>query len=332
MFENQDIENESPFSEDIEKNDFNSEEVTPFPEVDGEIETGYLCPYCRQLLTVSEDGSYQHEFGFCQAFFENEEEWQAATEKIEQQRLKKEELQRAAAEEERQKMEDEKQAVLGEYYNKITSVIQETLQAEIQNSVAVIQQAVVELSTAKDTMITAITEVTRSSISEKISYYQSKIAETNEGDPKLEFYKDLEDRYNNFLRVFDLMENNKRELKQKIKELTDIDIWQGSGNLEDYQNLLQMVEKLYLKMELVLKYNANVNYKYTQTVNKTAAQAEFVTGLMYAAIHNANKVIDYLNKLVEKLKIPDLKHPVLSYSMGFAELCCAILVDRKSVV
>ena len=43
------------------------------------------------------------------------------------------------------------------------------------------------------------------------------------------------------------MENNKRELKQKIKELTDIDIWQGSGNLEDYQNLLQMVEKLYLK-------------------------------------------------------------------------------------
>ena len=77
MFENQDIENESPFSEDIEKNDFNSEEVTPFPEVDGEIETGYLCPYCRQLLTVSEDGSYQHEFGFCQAFFENEEEWQA---------------------------------------------------------------------------------------------------------------------------------------------------------------------------------------------------------------------------------------------------------------
>ena len=36
--------------------------------------------------------------------------------------------------------------------------------------------------------------------------------------------------------------------------------------------------------------------------------------------------IDYLNKLVEKLKIPDLKHPVLSYSMGFAELCCAILV------
>lgn len=64
-------------------------------------------------------------------------------------------------------MEDEKQAVLGEYYNKITSVIQETLQAEIQNSVAVIQQAVVELSTAKDTMITAITEVTRSSISEK---------------------------------------------------------------------------------------------------------------------------------------------------------------------
>lgn len=89
MFENQDIENESPFSEDIEKNDFNSEEVTPFPEVDGEIETGYLCPYCQQLLTVSEDGSYQHEFGFCQAFFENEEEWQAATEKIEQQRLKK---------------------------------------------------------------------------------------------------------------------------------------------------------------------------------------------------------------------------------------------------
>ena len=86
------------------------------------------------------------------------------------------------------------------------------------------------------------------------------------------------------------------------------------------------VEKLYLKMELVLKYNANVNYKYTQTVNQTAAQAEFVTGLMYAAIHNANKVIDYLNKLVEKLKIPDLKHPVLSYSMGFAELCCAILV------
>ena len=247
MFENQDIENESPFSEDIEKNDFNSEEVTSFPEVDGEIETGYLCPNCRQLLTVSEDGSYQHEFGFCQAFFENEEEWQAATEKIEQQRLKKEELQRAAAEEERQKMEDEKQAVLGEYYNKITSVIQETLQAEIQNSVAVIQQAVVELSTAKDTMITAITEVTRSSISEKISYYQSKIAETNEGDPKLEFYKDLEDRYNNFLRVFDLMENNKRELKQKIKELTDIDIWQGSGNLEDYQNLLQLVEKLYLK-------------------------------------------------------------------------------------
>ena len=53
MFENQDIENESPFSEDIEKNDFNSEEVTPFPEVDGEIETGYLCPYCRQLLTVT---------------------------------------------------------------------------------------------------------------------------------------------------------------------------------------------------------------------------------------------------------------------------------------
>lgn len=43
------------------------------------------------------------------------------------------------------------------------------------------------------------------------------------------------------------MENNKRELKQKIKELTDIDIWQGSGNLEDYQNLLQLVEKLYLK-------------------------------------------------------------------------------------
>ena len=42
MFENQDIENESPFSEDIEKNDFNSEEVTSFPEVDGEIETGYL--------------------------------------------------------------------------------------------------------------------------------------------------------------------------------------------------------------------------------------------------------------------------------------------------
>lgn len=38
------------------------------------------------------------------------------------------------------------------------------------------------------------------------------------------------------------MENNKRELKQKIKELTDIDIWQGSGNLEDYQNLLQLVE------------------------------------------------------------------------------------------
>ena len=169
--------------------------------------------------------------------------------KIEQQRLKKEELQKAAAEEERQKMEDEKQAVLGEYYNKITSVIQETLQAEIQNSVAVIQQAAEDLSTAKDTMITVITEVTRSSISEKISYYQSKIAETNEGDPKLEFYKDLEDRYNNFLRVFDLMENNKRELKQKIKELTLslIDIWQGSGNLEDYQNLLQLVEKLYLK-------------------------------------------------------------------------------------
>lgn len=45
MFENQDIENESPFSEDIEKNDFNSEEVTSFPEFDGEIETGYLCPY-----------------------------------------------------------------------------------------------------------------------------------------------------------------------------------------------------------------------------------------------------------------------------------------------
>ena len=110
-----------------------------------------------------------------------------------------------------------------------------------------IQIGVESESTAKDTMITAITEVTRSSISEKISYYQSKIAETNEGDPKLEFYKDLEDRYNNFLRVFDLMENNKRELKQKIKELTDIDIWQGSGNLEDYQNLLQLVEKLYLK-------------------------------------------------------------------------------------
>ena len=33
MFENQDIENESPFSEDIEKNDFNSEEVTPFQKL-----------------------------------------------------------------------------------------------------------------------------------------------------------------------------------------------------------------------------------------------------------------------------------------------------------
>lgn len=67
MLENQDLENESPFSEYNENNDFNNEEETSFPEVAGD-ETDYLCPYCRQLLTVSTDGSYQHEVGFARHF------------------------------------------------------------------------------------------------------------------------------------------------------------------------------------------------------------------------------------------------------------------------
>lgn len=245
MPEEQDFENESPFVGE-ETNDLDSEIGLSFTK-DVALENKIECPYCCQPLTIGTDGCYQHEFGHCQAFFENKEEVDVAAEKIVQQRLRKEELQRAAAEEERKKNEEQKQAALGEYYNKITSIIQETLQAEIRNSVAVIQQAAENLSTAKDTMITALTEVTRSSISEKISYYQSKIAETNEGDPRLDLYKDLEDRYNKFLSVYDLLENNKRELKGKIKDLTDIDIWSNSGNFEDYKNLLQMIEKIYLK-------------------------------------------------------------------------------------
>ena len=253
MSEDQEFENESPFGEIIETNDLDNEPQSTFPESEGPSvnsdseDTEIECPYCRQSLALSEDGSYHHQSGFCQAFFENKEEVQAATEKIVQQRLKKEEQQRAAAEEERLKLEKKKQAVLGEYYNQITSVVQETLQIEIQNSVAVIQRATDDLYNAKDTMITAITEVTRSGISEKISYYQTKGAETNEGDLKLDLYKDLENRYNKFLSVFDMLENDKKQLKQKIKELTDIDLWPGAGSLEAYQNLLQTIEKVYLK-------------------------------------------------------------------------------------
>lgn len=245
MPEEQDFDNESPFVGE-ETNDLDSEMGLSFPE-DVALENKMECPYCCQPLTIGTDGCYQHEFGPCQAFFENKEEVAVAAEKIVQQRLKKEEQQRAAAEEERKKMEEQKQAALGEYYDQIINAVQETLRGEIQNSVSVIQRAAEDLYNAKDIMLTATTEVTRSSISEKISYYQTKAAETNEGDPALDLYKDLEDRYNKFLSVYDTLENNKKLLKQKIKELTDINIWSGAGNLEDYQNLLQMIEKVYQK-------------------------------------------------------------------------------------
>lgn len=234
MIDEQEFENESPFAEDTEQ-----EEV----DKDQEIE----CPYCRLPLNENEDGSYQHEFGVCQAFFENRQELQAANEKILLQRQKKEEKAKAEAENARQKVEEEKKITLGEYYDQITSIVSETLQEEIQRSAAVIQRAADDLYNAKDALITVSTDVTRSSISEKISYYQTKASETNEGNPQLEIYKDMEDRYNKFLTVFDAMERDKKQLQRKIKELSDIDTWSGSGMIDEYNNLLQLLEKIYFK-------------------------------------------------------------------------------------
>lgn len=240
------FESESPFVTDPYTEAEGTDTGNAFPDVAEEKEE-IECPYCRLMLKANEDGSYQHEFGACQAFFEDSEELHAATEKIVQQQKKKEEQQKAAAEELQRQIEQEKQESLGEYYEKIVDTVRETLQSEIQNSVAVIQRAADDLYNAKDSMLTAVTDISRSSISEKISYYQTKAAETNEGDPKLEYYKDMEARYNKFLIVFDSVESDKKQLQRKIKELADIDIASRAGILEEYQVLLQMIEKMYIK-------------------------------------------------------------------------------------
>lgn len=245
MPEDNDYENESPFGENENLEEHNLEQS--FPE-DETVKQEKECPYCRGLLVSGADGSYQHETGLCQAFFESEEELAAAEEKITQKQKREQEKQEAEAEERNNQIEQEKQEILGQYYDQIRNAVAETIQIEIQNSLGVLQRAAEDLENAKEGMLIATTDVTRSSISEKISHYQSKIAETNDADPKVPIYKDLENQYNNFLIAYDDLEKKKKSVLHKISELSSVEFPEANtGLLEEYQNLLSSVEKLYFR-------------------------------------------------------------------------------------